>query len=49
MNIVRMVEFDLAPTIIVYFITMALGAFYIFAAIFGYISMLIAGVLIIAY
>ena len=44
-----MVEFDLAPTIIVYFIAMALGSFYVFAAFFGYLTMLTGGVLIAAY
>lgn len=42
-------EFDVAPTIIVYFIAMALGTFYIFAAFFGYMTMVTTGCLIIGY
>jgi hypothetical protein len=44
-----MVEFDLAPTIIVYIIAMALGTFYVFAAFFGYVTIVTGGVLIVAY
>lgn len=47
--IVRVVEFDLAPSLIVFFFIMGLGEFYIFAAIFGYFVLFICGLLVLAY
>jgi hypothetical protein len=43
------VEYDLAPSLIVYFICLAMGAFFVFATIFGYILFITAGVLLFAY
>jgi len=48
-NLIRLVEYDLAPSFIVYFICMAMGAFFVFATIFGYILYITAGVLLFAY
>jgi hypothetical protein len=47
--VTRVVEIDLAPPLIVFFITIGLGQFYIFAAVIGYFIMLIAGLLVLAY
>ncbi len=47
--IIRVVEKDLAPSILVFFCVMGLGEFYIFAAVFGYLLLLMAGLLILAY
>jgi hypothetical protein len=46
---VRVVEYDLAPSLIVFFFVMGLGEFYVFAAIFGYFVLFICGLLVIAY
>lgn len=40
---------DLAPSIIVYYVMMGLGEFYIFAAVFSYFMLIIAALLVIAY
>lgn len=47
--IVRVVEHDLAPSLIVYYMIMGLAEFYVFAAIFGYFVFLIGGLLVLAY
>jgi hypothetical protein len=47
--IMRVIEHDLAPSLLVYFCIMGLGEFYVFAAVFGYFIMLIGGLLVLAY
>jgi hypothetical protein len=47
--ILRVIEQDLAPSIMVYFCIMGLGQFYVFAAVFGYLTLLIGGLLVLAY
>lgn len=45
----RVIERDLAPSLLVYFCIMGLGEFYIFAAIFGYFILIVGGLLVMAY
>ena len=47
--IVKVIEHDLAPSLIVYYMIMGLAEFYVFAAIFGYFVFLIGGLLVLAY
>ena len=46
---VRVVEYDLAPSLLVFFCIMGLGEFYVFVAIFGYFILFIVGLLCLAY
>ncbi len=46
---VRVVEYDMAPSLLVFYCIMGLGEFYVFAAIFGYFIMTIGGLLVLAY
>jgi len=43
--LVRVVEQDLAPSLLVFFCIMGLGEFYVFAAIFGYFIICVGGLL----
>jgi hypothetical protein len=43
------VEHDLAPSFLVFFCIMGLGEFYVFAAVFSYLMLLIGGLLVLAY
>jgi len=47
--ILRVIEHDLAPSFMVYFCIMGLGEFYIFAAVFAFLMLLIGGLLVLAY
>lgn len=44
-----MVEYDLAPSLLVFFCIMGLGEFYVFAAVFGYFLLAVSGLMVIAY
>lgn len=44
-----MIEVDLAPSLFVYFSVMGLGEFYVFAAVFSFLLLLQAVILMIAY
>ena len=46
---VRVVERDLAPSLIVFFAVIVLGQFYVFAAIVSYFVLLVGGGLVFAY
>ncbi|TNV78017.1 hypothetical protein FGO68_gene13445 [Halteria grandinella] len=46
---VRVVEYDLAPSLLVFFCIMGLGEFYVFAAIFGYFIICVGALLTISY
>ena len=48
-NFVRVIEIDLAPSLIIYFFMIGLGEFFIFAAVFGYFMLITAALLVIAY
>ena len=47
--VVRVIERDLAPSLIVFFGVMVLGQFYVFAAIISYFVLLVGGGLVFAY
>jgi hypothetical protein len=47
--IVRVVEQDLAPSILVFYCIMGLGEFYVFAAVLGYLIITFGGLLVFAY
>lgn len=46
---VRVIERDLAPSIIVFFAVIVLGQFYVFAAVISYLVLLVGGGLVFAY
>lgn len=48
-SFIRVVELDLAPTLLVWFITMGLGQFFVFAAVMSYFSFACAAGLVLAY
>lgn len=48
-SLIRVVERDMAPSLIMYFIAIACGTFYVIATIFAFIIFVISGVLVIAY
>lgn len=47
--IIKVIEHDLAPSLLVFFCIMGLGEFYVFAAVFGYFILLLGGLLVLAY
>ena len=49
MTIKKVVENDMAPTLLIYFTCMGMGQFYIFAAVFAYFSIVMCGLLVLAY
>lgn len=49
LNFLRVVEIDLAPSLFIYYISMGLGEFFIFSAVFAYFLFISAGLLILAY
>lgn len=47
--IIRVIEQDLAPSLLVFFFVMGLGQFYVFAAVIAYLMLLVCGLLVLAY
>lgn len=45
----KVVEYDMAPSLFVYFIMIGLGEFFVFAAIFGYFLFITSALLVVAY
>lgn len=48
-NFVKVIEYDLAPSFLIYFTLMGLGQFFVAAAVFAYLTLLMGVVLFIAY
>ena len=47
--IIKVIEQDMAPSLIVFFCVMGLGEFYVFAAVIAYLMLLVCGMLVLAY
>lgn len=47
--IIRVIEQDMAPSILIFFCVMGLGQFYVFAAVMAYLMLLVSGLLVLAY
>lgn len=45
----KVIEYDMAPTFMIYFFMIGLGQFYVFAAVFGFFMLITGTLLIIAY
>ena len=48
-SLIRVVEKDMAPSLIIYFLAIVLGTFYVIAAIFGYMMFIVGGLMVFAY
>ena len=48
-SLLRVIEKDMAPTLLIYFLAIVLGAFYAIAAVFAFMIFIIGGMMVIAY
>ena len=48
-SLIRVIEKDMAPTLLVYFLAIVLGTFYVIAAVFAFAVFIVGGVMVIAY
>ncbi len=49
LNFIRVIEIDLSPSFLIYFVLIGLGQFYAAAAVFAYLTLLAGAVLVLAY
>ena len=47
--LLRVIERDMAPSLVIYFLAIVMGTFYVIAAIFGYMIFVISGLMVLAY
>jgi hypothetical protein len=47
--VTKVIEYDLAPSFLVYIILIGMGQFYVFACVFGYLTACCGGLLVLAY
>lgn len=48
-TLIRVVEKDLAPTLVIYTLAIVLGTFYVIAAIFAFAVFIVGGMMVLAY
>ena len=48
-NFVKVIEYDLAPSLIINFFMIGLGEFFVFAAVFSYFLLIAGAIMVVAY
>ena len=48
-SLLRVIEKDMAPTLLIYFLALVLGTFYAIACIFAFAIFIVGGLMVIAY
>eukprot|EP00347_Sterkiella_histriomuscorum_P020503 403337550 len=48
-NFLKVIEYDLAPSLLIFYFMIGLGEFFVFAAVFGYFMLIVGALLVVAY